>query len=630
MARKIVEGKIVGNERGYAFLIVEGSIVGDYFISHSDLRGALHGDSVLCETTDGVGERTTARVLKILERGYDRITGTYFSKRNGGYVVPDESKFSTDVSVPFGKGLRAKSGEKVVVKILSYPHKRNPEGMIIKVFGKQFEKSAELASILYSYKLPEKFPKSVLYEAESLPKEISKEDLAYRKDLRGLLTFTIDGDDSRDFDDAVSLEVVDGKYVLGVHIADVTHYVKEGSALNEEAFKRATSVYFPEKVIPMLPERLSNDLCSLVEGKDRLTLSCIMTFMSDGTLIDKQITPSIIRSSRRTTYSEVEKLLSGEKNEKLKEIESTLFLMDEFSDMLNKRRSEKGCIDLDVKESKITVDKKGVIEVTASGSDRAHKIIEEFMIAANKAVAEYFFFLDCPFIYRVHGEPTEERLENFYAFLSGIGINPKRRKDKVFSKDFQLILKNAEETPAFTVINRVMLRAMQKAKYSPEETGHFGLGEKYYSHFTSPIRRYPDLAIHRIIKYVLKYGTDNVEKFNDFVISASTQSSDMERVALEAERAVDDYYKILYISGFEGEEFDGYISGVTAFGIFVELENGIEGLVKLQTLKGGKYVFDSKKYMLSNGKNTYRLGEKVRIKVLGVNVIDKKAEFGLV
>lgn len=630
MPRKILEGKIIGNERGYAFLTVEGSIAGDYFIPHCDLRGALHGDTVLCETTDGVGERTTARVLKVLERGYDRITGTYFSKRNGGYVVPDENKFSTDVTIPFGKGLRVKTGEKVVVKILSYPKRQNPEGMIIKVFGKQFEKNAELASILYTYKLPEKFPKSVLYEADCLSGEISECEISNRKDLRGLLIFTIDGDDSRDFDDAVSLDLIGDKYILGVHIADVSHFVKEGSALNEEAFRRATSVYFPEKVIPMLPERLSNDLCSLVEGKDRLTLSCIMTFMSDGTLVDKEITPSIIRSRRRTTYSEVERLLNGEKIDSLKEIEDAIYSMDKFSDVLNKNRSEKGCIDLDVKESKITVDKNGKIEVTASSSDRAHKIIEEFMIAANKAVAEYFYFLDCPFIYRVHGEPTEERLENFYAFLSGIGINPKRRKDKVFSKDFQLILKNAENTPAFTVINRVMLRAMQKAKYSPEETGHFGLGEKFYSHFTSPIRRYPDLAIHRIIKYVLKYGTEKIDRFNDFVLSASSQSSEMEKVALEAECAVDDYYKILYISNYEGEEFDGYISGVTAFGIFVELENGVEGLVKLSTLKGGKYVFDAKKYMLSNGKNTYRLGEKVTIKVLGVNVIDKKAEFGLI
>ena len=631
MQRKVITGKIQGNERGYAFLIPEDEKLNDYFIPHSDLRGAMHGDTVLCEETSGTGLRTTARVLKVLERGIDRLVGTYFSTRNGGFVVPDERKYYNDIFIPQNQNGKAKSGDKVCCRILCYPKNKNPEGLIFKILGRQFTFQAELKSIEYTYKCPEKFPKLVLEEANNLVEEI---DLKGRKDFRNLTTFTIDGEDARDFDDAVSIEKLrDGNYLLGVHIADVSHYVKFFGEIDKEAFNRATSIYFPEKVIPMLPERLCNDLCSLVEGKDRLTLSCMMKIDGKGNVIDSEITPSVINSKARLTYTKVQKILDGDKKLKREysKLVNDILLMNELCDILIKKREKNGSIDLDVKESSITVDENKNIIVTASlGRDKSHRIIEEFMILANVTVAEFMFFLDKPFIYRVHEKPTEERLEKFYAFITQLGIKFKRAKDNVYPKDFQLILNNCNNSPVFPIVNRVMLRSMQKAKYSPDNLGHFGLSEKNYCHFTSPIRRYPDLTIHRIIKDFLAGELNLEEKYSNFVEDASKQSSLKERNAQEAERAVDDYYKIMYISNYVGEEFSAVVSGVTNFGVFCELENGIEGLCKLETLKGKRYTFDEKTFSLSNGKETYKLGQSVKIKVAGVDFAQKKAEFLIV
>ncbi len=630
MKREIIEGKLQGNERGYAFLIPTDEGEEDYFIPHSDLRGALHGDLVLAEKTRGEGARTTARVLKIIERGVKEVVGTYFSRRTGGFVVPDDRKYFNDVFVPFSVGLRAKSGDKVVAKILSYPKNKNPEGMITKILGRQFEKNAELKSIIYSYDLPEKFPKNVKDKVKEY-QGFCEEDVKNRKDFRSLLTMTIDGEDARDFDDAISIEKLDNaNYKLGVHIADVSFYVKQGDAVDLEAYKRGTSVYFPESVIPMLPERLCNDLCSLKENQDRPTLSCVMTINENGNVIDYEICSSVIKSRARMTYTNVQKILDKDKKtiEKYKDLTKHIFLMEELADILIKKREKDGSVDLDVKESQIIVDNKGEIFVNATKKDKAHGLIEEFMILANCTVAEYMYFLEKPFIYRVHGEPTEERLENFYDFLKGVGVNAKRKKEGVYPKDFQLILKNAQDKATFTLINRVMLRTMQKAKYSAEDIGHFGLSSKHYCHFTSPIRRYPDLVIHRIIKDFLALKDNLEQKYGEFVFEASKQSSEREKIAIEVERAVDDYYKLLYISGYVGEEFDGVISGVVNFGIFVELENAIEGLVKIENLPSKKrLILDAKNYLLSDGKTTYKLGQKVRIKVVGINLGDKRAEF---
>ena len=629
MKREIVEGIIQGNERGYGFLMPIGSSQ-DYFIPHSDLKGAMHKDLVLAETTDGVGARTTARVLKIIKRGLTEIVGTFFSFKGAGFVTPDDDKYFTDIFIPLNKTNRAKSGDKVVCKILAYPKKKNPEGIVTEILGRQYNKHTEIKSILRTYNLEEKFPKKVTDEAKNITTEITEEEISKRQDLRNVLCFTIDGEDARDFDDAVSIEKLADGYMLGVHIADVSHYVREGGAIETEAFNRATSVYFPEKVIPMLPEILCNEVCSLVEGKDRLTLSCIMKVDFNGKVVDYKITPSVINSKKRLTYTQVQKLYDGENLDidLDEDIVKSLFVMKNLALILHEKRYLNGCIDLDVKESAIFVDKQGEIKVEPAKKDLAHGIIEEFMILTNCIVAEYCYFLELPFVYRVHDKPREDRLENFYEFLSGLGISVKRKKDQVFPKDFQRILENAEESPSYPIINRIMLRTMQKAVYSPKETGHFGLNEKYYAHFTSPIRRYPDLTIHRIIKDFLRNGQEFVvKKYDSYVENASKQSSDKERNAIEAERAVDDYYKMLYISDFIGEEFSAIVSGVKSFGVFAELDNSIEGLIKLENLRGGRYNFDEKNLCLSNGKYKFKIGMALKIKVAGIDYAKRRAEF---
>ncbi len=632
MKRNVIEGTIQGNERGFGFLIPIKEGMEDYFIPHGELRGAMHGDVVLAEITSGGGKRTTARVLKIIERGVSELSGTYFSCKSGGFVTPDDRKYFCDIFIPFGKGLRAKSGDKVACKILSYPKKKNPEGIISKIFGRQFNLHAELASLYYSFKLPEKFPDKVIDEAKKAEKDFRKDTFKQRKDFRDLITVTIDGEDARDFDDAVSIEKTKDGYVLGVHIADVTNYVTAGSALDKEAFKRGTSVYFPEKVVPMLPNELCNGICSLVEGQDRWTLSCVMTIDKTGKVIKSYITPSVIKSRARLTYTAVQKMFDGDKNviEQYSQVVNDILTMRELSKLLIARREKNGAVDLDVKESAISVDKTGKITVQPASRDEAHRLIEEFMILANVTVANTFFNEGIPFVYRTHGKPDEEKRNNFYDFLRGIGVKADYDKE-VTTKTYQNILKSAEGTPAYTVINRVMLRSMQKAKYTVEDIGHFGLGEEHYCHFTSPIRRYPDLVIHRIIKDYLKNGKKGLEdKYGAVVSAASVQSSETERNAIEAERAVDEYYKMMYIGNYLGEEFTGVVSGVTAFGIFVELESGVEGLVKVETLGRSKPVFNEKSYSLTMGKRSYRLGQTVKIRVENVDYLQRRAEFVVV
>ncbi len=633
MKKQVLKGKIQGNERGYAFLLPLELSNEDYFISHGDLKGAMHGDTVLAETleTGGENKRTTARVLKIIERGVKEIVGTYFTCRSGGFVVPDEKKYFTDVFIPFGKGIRAKAGDKVLAKILSYPSKKSPEGIITKIFGKQFNKKAELDSIIYAYDLPQKFAKETLDEQNLLSDKIGEKEYADRLDLREENIITIDGIDSRDFDDAVNVKLLpNGNYKLGVHIADVSYYVKENGAIDKEAFERATSVYFPESVIPMLPERLCNDLCSLVEGKDRLTLSCIMEIDKSGKVVNSKIEQSIINSKKRCTYERVQEALDGNESaiNEYKDIYSDLILMEQLADILTAKRNKNGNINLDVKESSIYVDKDGKIQVVANMSIKSRKIIEEFMIACNCCVAEFCVYQEIPFIYRIHEEPSEERLKIFFDFLNSIGIKYRGKKDKIFSKDFQSILESVEGTPNYTLINRVMLRSMQKAKYSPENKGHFGLSERNYCHFTSPIRRYPDLCIHRIIKDMLKGKVDLEQKYGESVFVNAEQSSLRERVAIEVERAVDEYYKLLYIENYVGEEFEGVVSGMVSSGIFVELKNGVEGFVDFENQRL-KTTFVKENYSYTVGKKTYRLGETVKIEVDEVDMINKRARFVL-
>ena len=628
---KQVKGVIEGNERGFAFLLPEDGGA-DFFISHSDLNGAEHGDVVIVKVKEETERRTTARVYKILERGNKTIVGTFSACKSGGFVIADDRKYFSDVYVPYKLSKKAKTGDKVVCEIKFYVKGSNPEGEIVEVLGRQFSRHAEVKSVAVANKIDLDFKKEVLDEAERVAVPVSKKDLITRRDLRSQIVVTIDGEDAKDFDDAIGVtKAENGDYILGVHIADVSEYVKENSLLDASAFERGTSVYFPEMVIPMLPERLSNDVCSLMPNVDRLTLSCVMRINSKGEVIDSEIFPSVINSKARLTYTLAKKVLDGEETGVEKSVVDMLANAFELANVLIKKREKRGSIDLDVKEAKITVSKKGKVTVDVFERNFAHRLIEEFMICANETVAEYAYYIGLPFIYRIHEKPVEDKIVRLMDFLKGLGINRKWHADNVYPKDFQALLTELSdgESPLAPLVNRVMLRSMQKAKYSPENEGHFGLASKCYSHFTSPIRRYPDLAIHRVLKAFFRGEQDLDERYSEFVSSASTQSGNKERGAETAERAVDDYYKMLYMSDHVGEEFTGVISGVTNFGIFVELPSTVEGIVKVDTILGKDFKYDELNYTLSNKNRSFKLGQIVEIVVVGVDMGNKRAEFML-
>lgn len=623
-------GVLRGNERGFAFLICED---GDLFIPYKNLNGALNGDVVIAKPVlSKRGSTDEGEVYRILSRGVKKLVGTFQGENGFGFVIPDDKNYFVDVYVPFKFSRGAKTGDKVLVEIVGYPENRkNPEGKVLEIIGKKYDLRAEELSIIKNANLPFEFPKEVLKECENIPSFVDEKEIENRVDFRNQLVITIDGDDSKDFDDAVFLEEnKDKTFTLYVHIADVSHYVKRGSFIDKEAFNRSMSAYFPERVIPMLPEKLSNGICSLNENVDRLTLSVIMKIDKKGEIIDSQIKEGVINSKRRMTYSNVQKMLDGDTQtiEKYQDIYKMILLMSKLKDVLVQKREKKGNIDLSVKESHITVEN-GKIKIEPRKSIDAYKIIEEFMIATNETVAEFVFYLGLPFIYRVHEKPDPLKLETFKAFLNNLGILVRWNEENVYSKDFQSLLKNIEGEIYYNVVNKVMLRSMQKAKYSPNNLGHFGLSSKCYAHFTSPIRRYPDLVIHSIVKDILK-GKDVVNKYQNFVIEASNYTSIVEKKIDDVEREMDDYYKCRYMRREIGKEFTGVISGVTSFGVFVELENTVEGLVKLETLPRGNYVYDEKRFSLYSNKREYNLGDSVVIKVLGVDTSAKRVEFAII
>jgi len=627
----VIKGIIKGNERGFGFLIPEDSKINDFFIPNHALNGAMHGDIVFAVKTEGDrGSSDEARVIKILKRGFEKIVGTYVSEKTYGFVTPDDKNYFCDIFVTFKNSLIAKTGDKVVVKITDYPETRkNPEGEILEILGRQFTKDAEEKSVIMSFNLPDEFPDKVLKEAVKVAKEPI--NLENRKDFRNILTITIDGEDARDLDDAISIEKLKGgNYKLGVHIADVSHYVKSKSELDKEALLRGTSVYFPDMVIPMLPRELSNGVCSLSEHEDKLTLSCVMEVDSSGKVINREIVNSVINSNNRMTYTKVTALIEGDEDA-IKEYPHLLNMiedMKELAKILINKREERGSIDLDMKEASIILLENDELDIKEYKRTISHKIIEEFMILANETVAEYMYYLDMPFVYRIHEKPSSEKLINFAAYIKELGLKVKWNENNVHSKDFQNILNALENTPLFTVVNRVMLRSMSKAKYHPINVGHFGLSSECYCHFTSPIRRYPDLLIHRIIKLVLNgQGGQADEEFADFVYEAAKLSSEKEKNADEAERTIDDLYKTRYMSSKIGEEFTGIISGVTSFGVFVELDNTIEGLIKLDTLPKGRYDYDEKRFTLKSNNLSFKLGEKLKIKVAAANLQARKIEF---
>ena len=628
----LIKGTLFGNERGFAFLIPEDKEKNeeDYFIPHKNLHGALHGDTVLIEKSFGRSD-DEGNVVAILARGYSTIVGTFCRDRRAGCLIPDEKRFSTEIYIPLSDCSHIKSGVKAVAKITSYPYGKCPGGEIIEVLGDEDDFFAEELSIIRSYSLKEEFPPRVLKEAEKqAARPITQEDISARRDFRDKLIVTIDGADTRDIDDAISLEKVGEDYLLGVHIADVTHYVEYRSPLDIEALERGTSVYFPDRVLPMLPKALSNGICSLNEGEDRLTLSCLMTIDKKGNVKSSEIVEGIIRSRHKMSYGEIEKILQNDEEicKKYSVVKDMVYLFAELTHILQTMRDKKGNISLDVKEAKIILEN-DEIKIPDYTREFSYQIIEAFMVLANETVAEYMHSIEAPFVYRVHEKPTEEKATFFRAFAQTLGLTARFSAQDVKPYDYQNILKSAEALPCYSVLNRVMLRSMQKARYDTENLGHFGLASKCYCHFTSPIRRYPDLCIHRIIKLILNGGyPEAVERFGEFVSTAAKQSSDRERRATDAEREVDDLYMAMYMSDRIGQVYEAVISGVTSFGLFAELPNTVEGFIPIESLYG-EFSYDADRFRLVGRTETYTIGERIKVKVDDVDFYRRRTEFKL-
>lgn len=642
-ADKFIVGQFVSNPRGFGFVEVEG-MEEDIFIPEEYVHGAFHTDTVEVELLpEQTGKRQEGRIRNILVRGMEEVVGTYQAEKNFGFVVPDNSKILSDIFIPIEHSGKAVTGDKVVVKLTEYGNqalRKKPEGKVTQVIGNINDPGVDILSIVKGFDIPYEFPEKVINQANRCPDQVSEADMYGREDLRDVQMVTIDGEDAKDLDDAVSLYIDDkGLYHLGVHIADVTNYVQESSALDREALKRGTSVYLVDRVIPMLPHRLSNGICSLNHGEDRLALSCLMTIDQNGGIIDHQIVESVINVNERMSYTSVAKILADKDEaeiEKYKELVPMFEDMATLSSILRKRREDKGSIDFDFPETKIILDSEGnPIDIVPHERNVATKLIEDFMLAANETVAEHFFFLQSPFVYRIHEQPDPEKISTLSAFISNFGLHIRTRKDTgVRPKELQKLLKGIEGTKEEAVISRMALRSMMQAKYSTECLGHFGLAFDYYCHFTSPIRRYPDLQIHRIIKDHLRGRMTEAKAshYADILDEVAKHSSETERRAEEAERETDKLKKAQYMENHIGERYEGIVSGVTAWGLFVELENSCEGIVRAASMNDDFYVYDESNMKLV-GESTHKeycLGQKVMIKVIGADRIAKTIDFRLV
>ena len=619
----LVRGTLQASERGFAFLLRP---EGDLFIPARSRGGALHGDEVFARIVGG-SRGDEAAVYSVIRRGMRRIVGVYERGRRGGVVRPDERRFCNEVRIVGGE--RAASGEKVSVRIVAYPDDGLPEGEIEKIIGRDGDLQTEEDAILCTHELPEEFPQKALAEAAKAAKQPVVPD--GRRDFRGDIVITIDGDDSRDFDDAISVRKEGDKFVLGVHIADVSHYVARGGALDKEAFRRGTSVYLPDRVIPMLPAELSDDICSLREGEDRYTLSGVMTVDGEGRVCGKEIAPGIICSRNRMTYGKVTGILEGDAVLCAQYVHLIPMLRDakELAEILIARRAGRGGLDLDIPEAQIGV---AGGEVTLQVRERSisHRMIEAFMVLANEAVATYLQERGAPCLYRVHEKPSEERAAAFRDYLQGLGIRCNFRPESVKPTDYAAVLRAVEGEARGTVVKNVMLRSMAKAAYGAENVGHFGLASDCYCHFTSPIRRYPDLLVHRLVKMVWEGRAKKKKKsFSNFVRIAADSCSQTERRAVETERDVDELYKVWYMRGQLGETFDGVVSGVTSFGIFVELENTVEGAIRLEDLPSDEYTFDEAHMILRGKRRSFRMGDEVRIVVVACDVGARRCRFVL-
>ncbi|MEB1808655.1 MAG: ribonuclease R [Bacillaceae bacterium] len=638
----LIKGKVQGNAKGFAFIIPEVQGETDVYVSQSDLGGAMNGDVVLVRLhPKSTGTRPEGSVIRIIERGLQQIVGTYMDHEQYGMVVADDKRIPNDIFIPKTASKGAAEGHKVVVKLTRYPEGRNSaEGEVTEILGHKNDPGIDILSIIHKHGLPQEFPQDVLDQAENVPDEIDPEEIKNRRDLRDKTIVTIDGADAKDLDDAVNVERLEnGNYLLGVHIADVSYYVKEGSPIDIEAEERGTSVYLVDRVIPMIPHRLSNGICSLNPKVDRLTLSCEMEITPDGQVVGHDIFQSVIRTTERMTYTEVRKILQDEDEEVLQRFEPLIPFfkqMGELADILRKKRFERGAIDFDFKEAKVLVDEEGKpTDVVIRERSVAERLIEEFMLAANETIAEHFHWLKVPFIYRIHDDPKEEKLNKFLEFITNFGYVVRGTANSIHPRALQQLLEAVRGEPEETVISTVMLRSMQQAKYDPESLGHFGLSTEFYTHFTSPIRRYPDLIVHRLIRtYLIEKKTDEKTQshWKHRLDEIAKHSSEMERRAVDAERETDEVKKAQFMEDKIGETFTGIISGVTNFGIFVELENTIEGLVHVSYLTDDYYSYDERSYAMIGERtgNVFRIGDELEVRCINVNVDESSIDFEIV
>ncbi|GAB6100158.1 ribonuclease R [Halanaerocella petrolearia] len=639
----LVVGRIQGHAKGFGFLIPDNPAQEDVYISFKDLNGAMHNDRVVVRIIGKQsGKRLSGEVIKVLERANKKIVGTYEDSKNFGFVVPDDSRISHDIFVPKKESKEAQEGQKVVVEITRWPDKsRNPEGQIVEILGHQDDPGVDIEAIIRKLELPEEFPSEVQEMVAELSEEIPEEEAERRKDLRDLMMVTIDGDDAKDFDDAVSIvDLGDNQVRLGVHIADVTYYVEEGSVLDKEASKRGTSIYLVDRVIPMLPEKLSNNLCSLRSNEDRLAMTVLMDFdLGSGELLDYEITESIIEVNHRLTYNKVNQMLMDNDEELISQYDDViddLRMMEDLAAILRDNRQDKGSVDFDFSEINIVLDDEGSpIDIVKVERGVSEKLIEDFMIRTNEVVAEAMYYREVPFIYRVHEQPSLEDLTDLNQFLHNLGYHIKGLKEDIHPKALQTVLNKVAGEPEERVVNTVLLRTMQQAHYHPQNVGHFGLASDCYSHFTSPIRRYPDLMIHRIIKEVINNGvlsSDRREELEENLFSIADHCSVQERKAMDAEMESKDLKKVEYMEDKIGEEYEGIISSIMPFGFFVELDNGIEGLVHVSTMLDDYYHYHEDKHAFIGERtaNIYRLGDEVKVELSQVNLADREIDLELI
>ena len=635
------EGTFIGHPKGFGFVEIEGQDE-DIFIPESDTGTAMHQDKVriIIRNDKKEGKRQEGVVVKVLERGMPEIVGTYQLNRDFGFVISDNPKFSKDIFIPRKEAAGIKNGDKVIAVITDYGSgNKNPEGKIKENLGNIRTPGTDILAIVKSFGIPSEFPEKVMKQAQRVPDHVLDADRDGRLDLRHLQTVTIDGEDAKDLDDAISLTKEGDIYHLGVHIADVSNYVQYNSALDREALKRGTSVYLADRVVPMLPERLSNGICSLNQGEDRLALSCLMDINEKGKVVSHQIAETVINVNERMCYTDVKNILEDTDEEAKKRYEALIpmfFMMKELSGILRNSRHHRGSIDFDFPESKIILNAAGkAIDVKPYEANVATKIIEDFMLMANETVAQEYCTEEIPFVYRTHDNPDPEKVESLLTLLHNQGVKIQKAKEEITPKEIQQIIESIEGLPNEAMISRLVLRSMKQAKYTTECSGHFGLAAKYYCHFTSPIRRYPDLQIHRIIKDNLRgrlMREGRTEHYAEILDEVARQSSVCERRADEAERESDKLKKAEYMSYHLGEEFEGIISGVTGWGLYVELPNTVEGLVHVNTLRDDYYVFDQESYELRGEmtKKVYKLGDKVRVRVADADKMLKTVDFELV